>query len=776
MQKPLQTMRLALAIFVIIILQAEAQQPASAPKQTIIRKISLEGLVRANKIVQFKIKNTVGSPYSPQTNQDDIDRLMATNQFENVTISVQPLNDGIELIYRFQEKPEIKKISITGNKHIKSKKILKKITLKKGDLFDAVRLNRELEDVKEMYRDKNYKNVRCFVESDLDPQTNSVEIEIKVVEGAKPKIKRINITGNKSIKKSKIKKAMLTKERGVFSWLSGSGIYEEDLLDLDRENIVALYMAEGFLDVKVTTPRPVFSKDKRIVTLNIDIIEGPRYYVGRVQITGNTIFETEELEKACGLKTGDIFRKGYDMTRNSIEMSEFLIRNKYATKGYIEAAVNSVALPGDQANVFDVTFNIVENNQIRVRKIDITGNYITKDKVIRRELAVNPGNIYDTNRVRASISRLRNLGYFKTVDIYSRPSPVQDQRDLVVKVEEGETVRLGAGMAFSSIDKLVGSFEVSFSNFDLFNWGDFRGGGQKFRILTKFGTKRTDYELNFTEPWFLNRRLSAGFDIYRHDLRFLSSEYDQQTTGFDIRFSKMLMKRIRGKLTYKYESIEINAEEDAPAFILEEEGKDRVSSVKFDLIRDTRNNILFPTKGMRSSASFELGGGLLGADRDFLRQNYRHVMYLPIVFDTIMRLRGWLGFIAPYGDTEDIPIYERFFLGGRTTVRGYQYRKVGPKDETGSPIGGESLILLSAEYIIPLHENINWAFFYDTGNIYEDDFDIDLADMRSGAGIGIRFLIPSLRIPVSLDYAWPLDPDEFDDDKPRFEFSIGTTY
>jgi outer membrane protein insertion porin family len=768
------TMLLAVAIILIASIPSPAQQPEQSSNAPTINEITLEGLVRTNKIVRFNIKNKIGLPYSAKTNKDDVKRLMATGQFENVTISVIASDDGVSLIYRFQEKPLIKDIRITGNEHIKTKKIRKKISLEKGDFFDAIKFNRELDDVREMYREKNYKSIRIDYESLLDPRTNSVDIEVRVAEGEKPKIKKIKITGNDSIKASKIRKAMTSKKRGYFSWITGKGIYDADQLDLDHENIKSLYLSRGYLDVKVKGPEPLFSKNRKKVTLNIEVIEGKSYSVGSVQFVGNKILTTEELHRACGLKSGDTFRKGVEMNLNSVDMSTFLIRTKYASKGYIDANISVIALPGEDPYQFDLTFNIKENEQVKIRKIDITGNHITQDKVIRRELAVDPGNIYNNTRIRNSISRLRNLGYFKIVDIYPRPTPEQNQRDLVVRVEEGETVRLGAGMAFSSVDQLVGSLELSFSNFDITNFGSFRGGGQKFRMLTKFGSKRRDYEINFTEPWFLNRRLSAGFDVYQHDLRFLSSDYDKKTTGFDVRFSKMLLKRIRGKLTYKYETIKIDADSNAAPSILAEPDKSTVSSIKTDFIRDTRNNILFATDGARTSASYEVAG--LGGTRYWFRQNYRHTMYVPSFFNTTLKLRGWLGFITPYGDTDELTISERFFLGGRTTIRGFKYRHVGPKDDVGDEyIGGQSLVLFSAEYVIPIVENINWAFFYDMGNVYADQYDIDLSDMRSGYGIGVRLLLPALRIPISFDYAWPLDNGD-EDDKPRFEFSIGTTY
>ncbi len=743
--------------------------------EPVIKEIAFEGLIRTNeKLVAFHIRNAPDKPYSATTNSDDIRRLMGTGFFKNVTIKRDELPDGIKLTYKFDEKPIIKSIVIRGNKRIKTKKIRKLITLQQGDIFDVFALKKNIEEIKQLYSDRGYKEVQCSYKSEIDQETNVAVIEIDIREGARPKIIAINVTGNEAVKKKKILKVMKNKKRNFLSIISKRGIFDPDALDIDREMIENIYFSQGYLDAEVTGPEAVFSPDKEHLTLNIRITEGTQYLVGRFKFNGNTVFDGEKLAKTTALRTGGVFRKGFQRSLNTLDIAKFRIASLYATKGYIEADIDARIMPGEKPHQLDIVFEIEEREEIRIRKIDIVGNTVTKDKVIRRELGIAPGQVYDSNRVNVSISRLMNLGYFKKADIYGRRTPVANQRDVVVAAEEGEPVRIGAGMAFSSVDRLVGSFDIGFSNFDLMNFPTFRGGGQKLHLRTQFGSERSDYDLNFTEPWLFDRRLSAGFDIYSHDRRYLSADYDQKTSGFALRLGKRLLKRIRGNIKYKNETIDIDVHEFAPQFILDEAGRETISSIELAFIRDTRNHLLLPTRGMRSIAIFEFGGGILGADRDFHRQELRQSVYIPVIDDHTLALMGRLAFITPFGDTDEIPIYERYFLGGQSTIRGFEYRKVGPKDESGEPIGGQSLLFLSAEYTIPLIENIHWAFFYDTGNVYSDKYSIDVGDLRVGVGVGIRFIIPALRLPVSFDYAWPIDRDQFDSQSPRFEFSLGT--
>ena len=307
------------------------------------------------------------------------------------------------------------------------------------------------------------------------------------------------------------------------------------------------------------------------------------------------------------------------------------------------------------------------------------------------------------------------------------------------------------------------------------NFPTFTGDGQKLRIRAQVGTKRQDYILSWTEPWLFDRPISFGIDLYRKDSKYLSDLYDERRTGVNFRLGKRLAEFYRADLRYKLEQDEIrNVADEASDLIKEEEGTFDVSSLELTLTRDTRNSPIYPSRGMRNSVTGEAAGGPLGFDRDFTKLSTQHSLYIPLPLDLIVRLSTEAGVVDEFGDSDRVSLFERFFLGGANTVRGFEYRDIGPKDESGEPIGGKSMVVGSAELTFPIIEKLRGAVFYDTGNVYEDYFDFDLGDLRSGAGVGIRLELPIG--PIRLDYGWPIDRDEFQDSSGHFDFNIGYSF
>jgi outer membrane protein insertion porin family len=294
-------------------------------------------------------------------------------------------------------------------------------------------------------------------------------------------------------------------------------------------------------------------------------------------------------------------------------------------------------------------------------------------------------------------------------------------------------------------------------------------------VRAQIGTERQDYILSWTEPWLFDRPISFGIDLYHRDSRFVSDVYKERRTGGDLRLGKRLAEYIRGDLVYKLERDEIrDVSATASQAIKDEEGVFDVSSLEGALTRDTRNSPIYPTRGMRNSVSAEVAGGFLGFDRDFTKYVTRHSLYVSLPLSLVLRLSGQAGVVEEFGDSEDVPLFERFFLGGANTIRGFDFRDVGPKDEFGEPVGGESMIMGSVELTFPIIEKLRGAVFYDTGNVYLEAWEFELGDLRAGAGVGIRLELPIG--PIRLDYGWPIDRDEFQDSEGRFDFNIGYSF
>ena len=731
-----------------------------------ILKVSVKGNKRVNEaFILSQVKASAGSVFHQGTLDDDLKRLYATGYFSDVKIDVDASPGGLKITFIVEEKPIIKELSIEGNRKLREKAIKKQMKLKLDDILDESQLVQDVEAIKGLYREKGYTQSQVNYRVNIDEEMGHAVVVITVDEGKRIRIKDIRFEGNTVFKDSKLRKVMKTKRK----WFFGGGAFDEDKFDDDKLRILDIYQSKGYIDAKIEDIQISYSPSGEDMFFLIKIGEGSTYLVGKVVIQGNHVFPTEELLGQVNLVKGEIFIPG------NLRRSASAIRDYYMSRGYVDASVRPEIVFNEQTNALDVMFSLIENELSYVEEIKIEGNTKTKDIVIRRELAVRPGEIFNGVKVRRSQERLLNLGYFESIYMEIEPTEASDKKNLIVKVEETKTGELGFGAGFSSIDKFIGFIEVTQKNFDWANFPSFSGDGQKLRVRAQFGTKRQDYILSWTEPWLFDRPMSFGFDVYRRNRNFLSDVYDEVRTGGDLRFGKRLREFIRADLVYRFERVTIEDVEDTASDLIKaEEGTNDVSSIELGLTRDTRNHPLSATKGMRNRIAAEMAGGILGFDRDFHKLSTRNSLYIPLPLDLVLRLSLQAGIVDSFGDTEEVPLFERFFLGGGNTVRGFDFREVGPKDENGEPLGGKSMIAGTAEVTFPIWSVLRGAVFYDTGNVYEEYADVDLSDLRAGVGVGLRINLPIG--PIRIDYGWPIDRDEFTDSDGRFDFNIGYSF
>lgn len=459
-----------------------------------------------------------------------------------------------------------------------------------------------------------------------------------------------------------------------------------------------------------------------------------------------------------------------------IEQVQGTLRDYYGAQGYIRTGVRYTLEPDYDAAQVAVEYELNEGELSYIRDIHIRGNTRTKDKVIRRELAVWPGDIFNEVRVRRSENRLRNMGYFEVVRSWETATAEPNVYDLTFDVDEGRTGELSAGVGFSSIDQVVGFASIAQNNFDLFGWPYFSGGGQKIQLETQIGSRRTDVSVSFVEPWFLDRQLSLDVSGFRREARFLSDEYEQQNIGGTIGLARPVGRFSRVRLSYSLEEIDVrDVSDSASQVIKDEEGRRTKSAATLTITRDTRDNLFVPTRGNRTVLSGQLAGGVLQAQTDLYALEARTSQFVPLWYGHVFSLRGAVAVVEEYGDSERVPIFDRLFLGGPRDVRGFRFRDVGPKDENGEPIGGRTSAFLSAEYTIPVVSSVRLAAFYDVGTVGAEAYEVELDDVNSAYGVGIRFDIPGF--PLRLDYGWPLEADEFNDSSSgRFSFMIGHVF
>lgn len=699
----------------------------------------------------------------------DVRNLQRSGKYSQVDVKVEEVPNGVDVIFIVRPKWRIRRLEISGADYLGNKKVREIMGVGVGDLVDDSDLGVAARKVREEYQKHFYPHAEVQWKFTPLSEPGTAELTVTVKEGQRAGVRKIRFEGNKHVSSRVLRKKMNQKTVNWLTWITGVGRYNPDDLQWDVETIRRVFLDHGYLDVKVYAPKVTAIKPKRLA-VDIRVEEGAQYRVSRLSVEGATLFDPAVLVARATLKPGDV------ASIAQIEQSAQAIRDYYGDRGYIRTDVQ-YSLDTDFLNrTVGVTFRVREGKLAFIRKIEIRGNSVTKDKVIRREIVVNPGEVYSEPKVRTSERRLRNLGYFEYVNSTAESTPAPDQFDLVFDVEEKKTGMFMVGVGFSSIDALLGFVELQQGNFDLFGWPRFQGGGQKLKLRAQVGTRRSDYEISFVEPWFLNRRLSLGVDLFQRELRNLNADYDQLNRGGAVSLGWPVGVYNRLILRYGLEEIDIfNVPTNASPIIQEEKGARTKSEVTLEFVRDTRDSFFVPTRGNRSSVAGSVAGGPLLGDTQTYSLQARSSQYWPLWFDHVLNARGWLGVVDAWGDQDRVPIFERFFVGGPRTIRGFRYRDVGPRDERRRPIGGRSVFNASLEYSIPVAEKVRFATFYDIGMVWTDAYDFDFGNLNSSWGVGIRFDFPGF--PIQFDYAWPLETDEYND-RPsgRFSFWIGYAY
>lgn len=762
----------------------------------VIRDIQVEqrGMGRSDAgYVQAHLQALVGTPFSGPSAAQDVKRLLETGQFTSVDVRVEELDgDDLRVIYTVQPKLRlIERPTIEGVTVFRKSKVRKWMELADGDLVDDQAAGVAVRAVIREYRKKLYAEAKATWGFEVaDERRGLVRLVFKFDEGRPSYIRQIRVTGNRAVSSADLREALQRPSvLNPWRWFRKKR-YEQHALGEIESAVRRVYMNRGFMDVEVSvTSEPDPEKQGDVAT--VEIREGELFTFGDVTLEGIHIFPEAELRSALTI------RPGVTASLDEIENTAQRLQLYYGDRGYLNAGARPVLVPDREKRVVNVGFRVNEGELISIRNIVIRGNTRTRDKVIRRELLVYPGEVYNQSRVQRSEKRLSNLGFFDSVRVLPEQTSLRAERDLVFDVEEKRTGQFMVGAGFSSVDNLIGFMELSQGNFDLFGWPYFTGGGQKLRLRAQFGSRRKDYELSFTEPWFLDRQLSLGFDLYRREQSY--SEYDLKRTGAAIRLGHALPFASRINLQYELERTEISDISDRNTYYLLDSydfetgagvpytfanEEDRIkSALTLSLIQDTRDNPFVPTRGSRLNVFYTVAGGPMGFDMDFYDVGLQTTTFIPLWFGHVLNLRTRVEFVEPFGDTDEVPLSERLFLGGGRTLRGFRYRDVGPKvirpiEDTDRyvdrPYGGQSLFMANAEYTVPVVKAIRIGFFYDTGNVWSEQYKVNLGDLASSAGLGLRLDVPGF--PIRIDRAWALKMDDNFTDEDKWVIWIGYDY
>jgi len=747
-------------------------QADSTSASSVIGKITISGNKNISKEkIATQIKSRPGQTYYRASVNEDIKKIYSLGYFKNIEAETKTLPTGeLEVIYKVEEKPLVKQLIIKGNRRIRKKKIEDALGIKEGGFFDEFALKEAQRTIKDMYIQKGYSQAEVSYRVDLDKAANKAVVEFDIREEKPFRVKKVIILGNLSFSDKRIIKLMKTRP----AWLLRRGVFKVDTLKDDIERITDFYQTQGFSDVKVGYK---IDRDlhRGFVFVTININEGQKYFIGSVNIEGNKNVSLADIRKALKVKPGSVYNK------NLIKAQAFDIQQVYFDRGYIFARIVPLSAVDPATHKVDVTYKIEENDVAYVERIKITGNTKTKDKVIRRQLRIRPGDKFSGEKIRRSRKRLQNLGIFEDISFDDEPTETPNHENLVVKVKEAKTGSLSFGGGYSSVDAFVGFIELQQKNFDWTNFPTFTGGGQNLSLYMQTGSTIEEYVLSFTNPWIFDRPISFGFDAYRkeHDREENSGYgYDETRKGGRIRFGKEFNDNLGGTIAYRFETVDISdVADDASSELKKEIGSNDISSLEFSLDYDTRDSRGFTHEGILFSNSFELAGDYLGGDKDFVKFYSRLSKYFPFPKDAVVEAKVRVGFAKAIGNSDYVPIYERFFAGGAYTIRGYEERAVGPVDPSnGDPLGGEALFVANIEYTYPLGDYLRLAAFFDTGNVWRKYNDFLSGSLKSGIGFGIRVKTPLG--PIKVDYGIPLNKAQGEESKGsgRFHFSMSNQF
>ena len=756
---------LFVSLLAFCVSEVGAEQASNVVKK--VTKVSVKGNSRiSTSTILSKIEIKEGMPFLQEVASADIERLYELGHFQDITVDASEFLGGLNITFIVRERPAIEKIVISGNKKLKLRKIKRHMSIVVGDTYNKKRLKGNEKSIYELYKKHGY-YAAVVSHTVEEKKPDKVVVNIRIKEGNKVKIKKIVFEGNSHFSSWKLKRQMETKKSRL-KWFP-KGYYDPDKLKEDIKRLKLYYDRAGYIKAEIEEAGITFNEAKTVMHIRISINENDRYFTNKIVIAGNKSFPPQEIINILDMKKGDVFSE-YGVSKDVYNMRMF-----YGERGYIEAYVKPETQINDRDKTVDAVYNIHEGSLNYVRRIIIKGNLETKDKVIRREVRMKPGEKFDTKKVKRSRERLMNLGYFSKVNFSDEKTEEINVRNLICDVEEKKTGSFSFGGGYSTVENAIGFIELKQSNFDIKNFPSFSGGGQYVSMRADISARRKNFVLSFTEPWFMDKPLSAGFDLYNKT--YYQEEWAETKTGGDIRVGRSITEYTRGSLTYKCENVDVgDLTDDAPDVVQDDEGSATISSVTAKIKNDHRDNIFDPREGYLNVVSVECAGGPFLGDKDFYKVTGSTSKYFPLTKKSVFNVRFRAGVVDNYGGTKRVPVYERFYIGGPSTVRGYDYSSIGPKDDDVN-VGGSSMLVGNLEYSYLLVDTtdtptkspmkIRGLVFYDAGNAWRSTGGFS-GSLKTSIGTGIRILMP---IPVTLFYGYGIDRH-----KGRFDISISYSF
>ena len=747
-------------------------------------EIEVQGELR--KVAKSLILTTVGLEPGVELSQENVQQavrdLQRLNVFEDIQIWGDPGPEGIRLIIMVEEYPALEGLRFKGQKNLKEKDMKEALGLITGQVIAPKDVVRGEQKILDLYREKGYLRAEVEGQTFEGEEQGKIFVQYDIEEGAKVQIRQIRLVQRRADGKvvdsrqlpprnprrpqqwdglgpepRRLISLMETKEKHW--WRKGE--FSGDAYEEDKQKILAYYRSLGFQQAAISRDSVYYDSTRRHLFIDVEIDEGQQYRLGSVAWDGNAIFESDELVDKLELEEGMIYG------RSGLELAD-MARFTYYEKGYLDTrVVPQETIRGDS---IDVSFQIFEGRPWTIRKVEIAGNTKTRDKVIRREIELRPGDIYQQNLVQESQRRIFLLNFFKDVQIQPEYSPVEDERlvDLTFNVEERPTGQASMGAGYSDRDKLVGQIGLRIPNF--------RGMGQNVDFSWEFGTRREQFLVGFTEPWLFDTPTSLSVRVYTLNNQYFDF-YDFRRNSVSVRVGRRLKKPAYSSLSFGYRLESENYTDFGDSFdesrlrqnpLYANRYEKRLTS-SFELVysRDTRDQAQFPTKGTLFSYTPEIASSIVAGDVDFHKHEIGFNYYRPSWWKFVWSLETKVAVVDGFSDVDDLnlSIWERFSPGGVDywdgQVRGYPDRSLGPR-VSGIPIGGRSMILANLEYRFPIAEQqVYGIIFADAGNAWETIPDLNPLKLRRSLGFGFRVQTPMLGM-IGFDFGYGFDREKVD--------------
>ncbi len=732
------------------------------------------------KSVLSQLKTQIGHEFSQKDFDNDLKKL--SENFEKVSASMEILSDGLHIKITLRPFPTIKTLTFQGNSYFNNSKLQKELGLKNQDKFSTEKFQKGLTKIKEAYIKAGFFESEVTYSIQPIDNKNQVEIEIDIKEGKSGKIAYLVFHGISKQEENEVTERFYTKRYNlVLSWMTGQGVYKQEAIDQDQIAILNYFNNLGYADAKVDVQIKELPKNKKIV-VHFYVDKGKIYHFGKATISGNKIFSDSELMSLLTIQEGDIY------SPDKIRQSAKALKDFYGSKGYIDSEALSDTKLHPQKNIYDIHFEIEENEQFKIGLIQIRGNTTTQTKVLLRETLITPGQVFDSRRLEASQKRLENMGYFKNVNVYAVKSPdptldAENYRDVFIEVEEASTGYANVALGFSSLNDVFGSFELTERNF---NWRGFsqfftkpsalRGAGEYAHANATIGKKQRSYLLTWMNPYFCDSSWRFGFEISSTWSKLQTKNYAIKTYGGSLFTSYPITNfwTYGAKYRIRHSKTDIKDDQKNDDLKQDEEIENNnglISAIGTSIGYDSTDNAQKSHKGLRSILEGEYVG--IWGDFYFLKFGLANAYYLPIFRKGTFKARCDLKFIEPVfaTNTSKMPLSEKFFLGGDTTVRGYKPYILGPKRQNHDrdPLGGISSFLISIEYLYQLIPPADIFVFFDGGSITDKHFSIP--KINTSFGFGARLNLTN-NVPIILGYGIPINPDHKTDER-RFFFSMG---